>query len=163
VRPVIRAMLRIIRWCLFYYATLLALSVHSDLPRHVCVDWIVDRECIGGDAALTTTSVKLSYYRYSGNDSHSSIKKGLQLFKNTVRNTTYNLTYGELGSSSPSADFLYEFHQPEHGGGYCNCLDVYFGRECFINFTRSENIVIIIACFNNGSKVICETILFPLK
>ena len=131
-------------WCSILTFLLAPFLRCAELPGKVCVDWkevkeCIGGECIGGDTALTTTSVKLSYY-YTGADSEL-IKKELEILKNTVNTTTYFLTYDGLANSDSTAQFLYEFHQPEHGGGCCNCLHLYFSQECSNNFTRLESLL----------------------
>ena len=101
----------------------------------VCLSWH-SSTCVGGDRGLTSTAVELSY-RSSGNSGFSFIVRSLQLIKNTTFNMTHRLNYSVIDTTSgqllPAEFVSFTFTQYEHGGGNCNCVDIYFDSNCTIN------------------------------
>ena len=98
----------------------------------VCLSWH-SSPCVGGDRGLTSTAVELSY-RSSRNTGVSFTVGSLQLLKNTSYNTTHSLNYSVVDTTSdqllPADVVLFKFTQYEHGGGNCNCVDIYFDSNC---------------------------------
>ena len=99
----------------------------------VCLSWH-SSPCVGGDRGLTSTAVELSY-RSSRISMPSFISsRSLQLLKNTTYNMTHSLNYSVVQTTSGqllSADVVtFMFAQYEHGGGNCNCVDIYFDSNC---------------------------------
>jgi len=102
-------------------------SSSEDFPRSIYVTWDIKRLCVGGDKALISTGVTLTYgYTVSGNN-RSQI--GLTIEKNNETRKVYYLSYPEE-SDGPMTSAEYHFEQLEHGGGDCNCVTIY------INHTR---------------------------
>ena len=53
--------------------------------------------------------------------------------KNTAITTVYNLSYEDIGNNERTREANYFFEQQQHGGGDCNCVDIYF--NCIIDDT----------------------------
>ena len=95
----------------------------DSFPSSICVTWLKE-ECIGGDRALTSTDVKLTYnYTVSG---ETRSRVGPVLTKNNEKKKMYNLTYPESsgGGENTTRQAEYYYEQLEHGEGQCNCLDI---------------------------------------
>ncbi len=88
---------------------------------HVCVEWRSNGICVGGDDALSSTDVELTY-GVSGNESR-------MLFKKTSGTRPY-----ELDNCNYNCSYLFE--QKEHGGGDCNCVDIFFSSNCSLEHAR---------------------------
>ena len=122
-------MARLTTWILLLLATLLSLLLvvvevngEESFPSSICVTWLLMEECIGGDRALTSTDVKLTYnYTVSG---ETKSRDGPVLIKNNKEKKMYKLTYPDSsgGGEDPTRQAEYYFEQLEHGGGRCNCL-----------------------------------------
>ena len=101
----------------------------------VCLSWH-SSPCVGGDRGLTSTAVELSYQSLL-NTGFSFTVGSLQLLKNTSYNTTHSLNYSVVDTTSgqllPAELVSFTFIQYEHGGGNCNCVDIYFDSNCTIN------------------------------
>ena len=99
-----------------------------DFPSHICVSWLSLR-CIGGDRALTNTQVRLTYnYSVDGVLRNTSSRR---ISKKCGINVTFELSYPDLDVDELNANVsrlkaTYLFEQLEHGGGQCNCVDLYF-------------------------------------
>lgn len=108
----------------------LGVAAQEFFPLTICVTWNLTEICAGGDNALTSTDVRLTYnYTESG---ISRSEEGPILRKGNVSNEMYSLTYPGAGSGEEeSREVEYFFEQLEHGGGRCNCLDIYF--DCISN------------------------------
>ena len=94
-------------------------------PSSICVTWLLMEECIGRDRALTSTDVKFTYnYTVSG-ETRSGV--GPVLTKNNEELKMYNLTYPDSpgGGENTTRQAEYYFEQLEHGGGKCNCLQIF--------------------------------------
>ena len=103
---------------------LLEANGEESFPSSICVTWLME-ECIGGDRALTSTDVKLTYnYNVSG---ETRSRVGPVLTKNNEELRIYNLTYpnssGRGENTTRQAEYYFE--QLEHGGGKCNCLHIF--------------------------------------
>ena len=95
----------------------------------VCLSWHSD-PCVGGDRGLTSTAVQLSY-RSTGESSTSSTNRSLELLKNTTYNVTHSLNYSVMDNTpTDTTNVFFTFTQYEHGGGKCNCVDIYFYNNC---------------------------------
>ena len=99
----------------------------------VCLSWH-SSPCIGGDRGLASTAVELSYVVFTGSRNSKTIRS-LQLLKNTTYNVTHSLNYSVVDNTNshiPNVDkaVLFAFIQYEHGGGKCNCVDIYFNNNC---------------------------------
>ena len=108
--------------------------VSQDFPSTICVSWNSSL-CVAGDRALTNTQVWLTY-NFSVDGMQRSVS-GFPISKNKCGlNVTYELNYtiyvdekmNANISQLENATFLFE--QLEHGGGKCNCLDIYFDETC---------------------------------
>lgn len=88
----------------------------------ICVDWTSDGICVGGEDSLTSTDVVLTYGD-SGDEYY-------QLLQKTMEATKYRL-------QNCSHDCIFFFEQREHGGGECNCVDIYFNSDCSLNATTA--------------------------
>ena len=101
----------------------------------VCLSWH-SSPSVGGDRGLTSTAVELSY-RSSGNSATTFNSRSLRLLKNTAYNVTHSLNYSVVDTNSnlllPAIIVTFTFSQYEHGGGNCNCVDIYFDSNCTIN------------------------------
>ena len=95
-----------------------------EFPSTICVSWLPG-SCIGGDNGLTNTAVQMTY-TYFESKVYDVI--GPSLEKSTERNISYTLEYTTMPSESRIA--TYRFAQPEHGGGDCNCVEIYFDSNC---------------------------------
>ena len=97
----------------------------------LCLSWH-SNPCVGGDRGLTSTAVELSYWL--SQNSRSSYGGSLQLLKNTTYNVTHSLHNKVIDSTSyqilPADMVSFSFTQNEHGGGNCNCVDIYFNNNC---------------------------------
>ena len=103
---------------------LLEANGEESFPSSICVTWLME-ECIGGDRALTSTDVKLTYnYNVSG---ETRSRVGPVLTKNNEEFKMYNLTYPNSsgGRENTTRQAEYYFEQLEHGGGKCNCLQIF--------------------------------------
>ncbi len=114
------------------------------VPPNLCFDWsspapknvsgsfdLIEASCLGGDAALLSTGVWLNY-----NVTYAT-PEGLYLGSYVNRvwvkyNATPFLEYGQenIEQARNITTVQYHFHQPEHGGGRCHCLKVYFRANC---------------------------------
>ena len=56
----------------------------------------------------------------------------IALYKNTTVNLTYALERDNVMTDECERE-VYLFEQPEHGGGECNCVDIYFDEYCETN------------------------------
>ena len=127
--------------CLIVCSGILGLGAVQNYPTHICIHW-TSGFCIGGDNALITTTVWLTYDYSEDNIEHGLDR--LPLAKNTLENVTYSLTYASNSNNNNNntgggtTKMYYLFHQNEHGGGYCNCLDIYFDNNCTNSFSRLE-------------------------
>ena len=88
----------------------------ESMPTQICVSWHSSGTCIGGVNALTSTEVTLSY---NFTDSQLTIEKNATNVIYELDNCDSNCTYSK-----------YTFVQLEHGGGDCNCVDIYFDDNC---------------------------------
>ena len=106
----------------------------------VCLSWH-SSPCVGGDRGLTSTAVELSFK--ASRNSGSGVSGGsLLLLKNTTYNMTHSLNYSVVDTTSgqllPADVVRFMFTQYEHGGGNCNCVDVYFDSNCSDHRNRLE-------------------------
>ena len=134
-------MARLTTWILLLLATLLSLLLvvvevngEESFPSSICVTWLLMEECIGGDRALTSTDVKFTYnYTVSG---ETRSRVGPVLTKNNEKLKMYKLTYPNSsgGGESLIRQAEYHFEQLEHGGGRCNCLNIFINCK-----TTKEN------------------------
>ena len=92
-------------------------------PPALCIQWY-EFACIGGDLALLSTGLWLSY------TSNSTALTGAdeQTYSCSVW-VDYNsplpeLQYYEGSDSRNVTSVSYKFEQPEHGGGSCHCFNV---------------------------------------
>ena len=95
-------------------------------PSRVCVTWIQGNDCVGEDRALTDTGVRL-HYDYTESGMTKSEVGPIFTESNEIKKV-YNLTYSSVGGSSVhnmTRQAEYYFEQLEHGGGDCNCVDIY--------------------------------------
>ena len=88
----------------------------ESMPTQICASWRSSGRCIGGDNALTSTEVTLSY---NFTDSQLTIEKNATNVIYEIDNCDSDCTYSK-----------YTFVQLEHGGGNCNCVDIYFDDTC---------------------------------
>ncbi len=99
------------------------------LPPFICVRWpTTESNCPGGNNALSDTSVNLTYLCSDGSVASSST---LTLRKNNSA-VLYSLTCNGVADEDDNAfkTARYFFMQMEHGGGLCNCVDVFFESNC---------------------------------
>ena len=97
----------------------------------VCLSWH-SNPCVGGDRGLTSTAVELSYVS-TGTSPTSPTFRSLEILKNTTYNVTHSLNYSVIDNTSTVVTVvavLFTFTQYEHGGGNCNCVDIYFNNNC---------------------------------
>jgi len=106
---------------LVYFSLLFSVQVCS-LPSNICVIWDSNDggDCFGGDDALTTTDVNLSY-NFTSVVLH-------------IRNVSQKVYALEQCQNCTQAEYV--FNQPEHGGGECNCVEIYFGDTCNSSHSR---------------------------
>ncbi len=106
-----------------------ATSVPFPLPGEFNVTWLPGT-CSGEDATLSSTFVLLSYHGVTQTNMTDRMPE-IIIEKDILESSRiYNLTYGDMNIDSLS-NVLYYFQQPEHGGGYCNCLDICFDNRMF--------------------------------
>ena len=127
---------------------LLVLEVNGEdsFPSSICVTWLLVEECIGGDRALTSTGVKFTYnYTVSG-ETRSRVSPVLT--KNNEKKKMYNLTYPDSsgGGKNSTRQAEYYFEQLEHGGGLCNCLEIFINCKTGSN-QRLDSV--IVKCYVN--------------
>ena len=125
----------------------------DSFPSSICVTWLME-ECIGGDRALTSTDVKFTYnYNVSG---ETRSRVGPVLTKNNEKLKMYKLTY--LNSFGGGENLIrqaeYYFEQLEHGGGRCNCLNIFincrttkenrllYNKNCHVNIILIKRMVL---------------------
>ena len=106
----------------------------------VCLSWNFET-CVGGDRGLTSAAVQLSYVS-TGRITSGTIRS-LQLLKNTTYNVTHSLKISvgdNTNSHTPSVvvAVAFMFTQYEHGGGKCNCVDIYFNNNCKDDHNRLD-------------------------
>ena len=98
----------------------------------MCLSWH-SSPCVGEDRGLTSTAVELSYRSFR-NSGVKLTDGSLQLLKNTSYNMTLSLNYSVIDTTSgqllPADLVRFTFSQYEHGGGNCNCVDIYFDSNC---------------------------------
>ena len=129
---------------IFLAAVLLSLGVINvaspqDFPSQICITWL-SLSCLGEDRALTNTGVGLTY-NYGESNLTRFLEGGLFFTKNTASTTIYNLSYEDIGNNERTREANYFFEQLQHGGGDCNCVDIYF--NCIIDDTyRYESHII---------------------
>ena len=106
----------------------------------VCLSWH-SSPCVGGDRGLTSTAVELRY-QLSLNSGSGFGVASLRLLKNTTYNMTHSLNYSVVDTTSdqllPADVVRFVFTQYEHGGGNCNCVDIYFDSNCSDHRNRYE-------------------------
>ena len=114
---------------------LVSLEATQSFPTCICVTWSLSLQCLGGDRALSSTDVRLTYnYTEFG---VSRITSGPTFKKNNGTTMRYDLEYPGTGcqsEASQSQKAEYYFEQLEHGGGGCNCVDIIF--DCENNVTN---------------------------
>ena len=97
-------------------------------PQIFCATWDLTRRCVGGDSALISTDVRLTYSYTESGITKSGITRNLSgpnIVKNSETCKVYNLSYpGASNNSVTRVEFYFE--QLEHGGGDCNCVWIYF-------------------------------------
>ena len=124
----------------------------------VCLSWH-SSPCVGGDRGLTSTAVELSF-KASRNSGSGFSGGSLRLLKNTTYNMTHSLNYSVVDTTSDQllpADFVrFIFIQYEHGGGNCNCVDIYFDSNCSDHRNRYEISVSLI--FFIAYPVVCTNL-----
>lgn len=104
-------------------------AIPQSFPPSISVKWRTTQLCPGGDNALTTTEVFLYYdYTQSGITFNETV---LAIKKNSTGATTYCLNYSSINPNvmqdvASSMEARYYFEQKEHGGGWCNCVDISF-------------------------------------
>ena len=98
-------------------------SAEENFPRSICATWDLTTHCVGGDSALISTDVRLTYsYKESG---ITRSRSGPNIVKHNETGKVYHLRVpGGSNNSVTSAEFYFE--QLEHGGGDCNCVQIYF-------------------------------------
>ena len=107
------------------------------VPSRLCVTWS-QTNCVGGDDALLTTEVRLSYsYMFDqgspGQVGPVFLKKGEQMS---------NLSYPVRQDNQIIEMVEFYFEQQEHGGGGCNCveIDINCEKECRLVYVfNAEN------------------------
>jgi len=110
--------------------------VRTEYPRNFCVTWELSSDCVGGDNALTSTDVRLTYnYTVDGINEGSQIGDTI-LLKKSETLKVYNLSYPGVGEGSVTRAEYY-FEQLEHGGGGCNCVDIAF--NCIDDFNCTDD------------------------
>ena len=106
----------------------------------VCLSWH-SSPCVGGDRGLTSTAVELSYLSSLTTGFAFSVGS-LRLLKNTTYNMTHSLNYSVVDTTSgqllPADVVRFVFTQYEHGGGNCNCVNIYFNSNCSDHRNRYE-------------------------
>ena len=91
------------------------------VPSRLCATWS-QTNCVGGDDALLTTEVRLSY-RYMF-DQGSPGQVG-PIFLRKREENMYNLSYPKRRDDNQTIELVeYYFEQQEHGGGGCNCVQI---------------------------------------
>ena len=93
-------------------------------PSSICVTWSLQKECIGGDRALTCMDVKLTYNCTVSGDMKQH-RVGPVITKNDTKRKIYNLSNPNSSGEGENRQAEYYFEQLEHGGGLCNCLKIY--------------------------------------
>ncbi len=105
-----------------------AMSIQTIVPPdQLRVTWNFMEHCFGGDNALTSTGVRFTY-SYGVENNFTTIE-GPLISKNNVTEMRYNLSYPNSTNNNGGNRLMlieYFFEQLEHGGGFCNCLDISF-------------------------------------
>ncbi len=85
----------------------------------------LDGACLGGDAALLSTGIWLSYHIQStiNGSEHNSTSGRVWVEYNA---TTPMLPYQNISNNEVLKRVNFSIYQPEHGGGKCHCLTVNF-------------------------------------
>ena len=93
---------------------------HS-VPSRVCTTWS-QTNCVGGDDALLTTEVRLSYSFMFDQSCPGQVGP---VFLRKGEEWMYNLSYPERRDNQTAIERVeYYFEQQEHGGGGCNCVEI---------------------------------------
>jgi len=107
--------------------------VSLTFPSSVCLVW-TSEGCVGDDRALTSSSV---FVQYNYTNSHEEEEvQGPVILQKTSGRLMHGLQYPNINSLEKNNDsgvfrrIWYKLDQPEHGGGTCNCVTVYFDQNC---------------------------------
>ena len=95
------------------------LAENQETP-YICVKWTSNGICVGGSDSLASTDVVLTYGMPGDKDEFEIVIK-----------QTVNIIFYPLENCSN--DCIYLLEQREHGGGECNCVDIYFNSSCPTN------------------------------
>ena len=126
---VVAQRMRVLIILLGYFGFTMSMSIQTIVPPdQLRVTWNFTELCVGGDNALTSTDVRFTY-RYEIENISRTIE-GPLISKNNVTEMRYNLSYPSStdvnGGNNRLMQIEYFFEQLEHGGGFCNCLDISF-------------------------------------
>ena len=91
-------------------------------PPQVILQW-TNESCIGGERGLLSTGLWFSLK--ANNEMGIVCSSNLQMI-------AYNSSLPALDSyfenCSTISNVIFEFEQPEHGGGLCHCVEIYFNN-----------------------------------
>ena len=123
-------------------------------PNALCISWQTSLQCRGGITALSSNGVWLNTSVYFVDDGSSwksrSVSQWIEFSPGQTAAVEYdedmqsvsvfpsgNQTSENISQPIPptypsqnAAMEKYSIVQPEHGGGQCNCLQVYFSSDC---------------------------------
>ena len=140
-------------WWLFCQVSFVYSWDRNNFPTLLCLSWRNSSDCRGGIATLSSNGVQLSTAVYFGEETNGdlnrhSVSQWIEINPGETAAVGYDgdmqlasvFCSGIETSSSqlisppnPSGSAVieeYSIEQPEHGGGDCNCLQIYFGSSC---------------------------------
>ena len=139
-------------WWIFCQVSFVYSWDRSNFPTLLCLSWRNSSDCRGGVATLSSNGVQLNTAVYFGEEANGNLNRhfvsqwieinpgetavvgydgdmqSASVFHNGIETSSQNIS-----PSNPSGNAVkeeYNIEQPEHGGGDCNCLQIYFGSSC---------------------------------
>ena len=163
-------------WWIFCQVSFVYSWDRSNFPTLLCLSWRDSSDCRGGVATLSSNGVQLNTAVYfeeeaNGNLNRHFLSQWIEINPGETAAVGYDgdmqlasvFPNGSPTSSqtisppNPSGNAVkeeYNIDQPEHGGGDCNCLEIYFGSNCTsrdIPSTRlgTHSLLVYLLCYNS--------------
>ena len=125
----------------------------NNFPTLLCLSWTNSSVCRGGIATLSSNGVQLNTAVYYGEEQNGNLNRhfvpqwininpgetaaieydGDMQLTSVFPNGSKTSSSQTISPPNPSGNAVkeeYNIEQPEHGGGDCNCLQIYFGSSC---------------------------------
>jgi len=128
-------------------------AVTEPLPSSICATWN-QSNCVGEDRAILKSEVRVSYILTYDDGNARQREKGPTLNKDGEAIAIYNLSYytPQTYENETLESVVYYFEQLEHGGGGCNCVNIYI--NCVEEDNRLASIIFYNSCFDSTSMAL---------